>query len=163
MDERFFAECERELTSINLFFSQKIAEAQGKNYNDICDTIQTFFYVVQYWSILNVYVICCSGKYHELENELAQFKVVYGKGEGDDNGGEALRKRRYFISLSPLPWQYSSFRFGRRDGAQKEQTKTAQQLKLAFSEFYLSLVLVQNYQQLNATGFRKILKASQSI
>ncbi|GMT19367.1 hypothetical protein PFISCL1PPCAC_10664 [Pristionchus fissidentatus] len=109
MDERFFAECERELTSINLFFSQKIAEAQGK--------------------------------YHELENELAQYKVVYGKGE-EENGGEALRKRR----------------FGRRDGAAKEQTKTAQQLKLAFSEFYLSLVLVQNYQQLNATGFRKILK-----
>lgn len=52
---------------------------------------------------------------------------------------------------------------------QKEHAKTGQQLKLAFSEFYLSLVLVQNYQQLNATvilrvrtytfkGFRKILK-----
>lgn len=111
MDERFFAECERELTSINLFFSQKIAEAQGK--------------------------------YHELENELAQYKVVYGKGEGEENGGEALRKRKFG---------------GRRNGVEKEQTKTAQQLKLAFSEFYLSLVLVQNYQQLNATGFRKILK-----
>lgn len=31
---------------------------------------------------------------------------------------------------------------------QKEQSKTAQQLKLAYSEFYLSLVLLQNYQQL---------------
>lgn len=31
-------------------------------------------------------------------------------------------------------------------------------LKLAFSEFYLSLVLLQNYQNLNFTGFRKILK-----
>ncbi|CAH1786705.1 unnamed protein product [Owenia fusiformis] len=31
-------------------------------------------------------------------------------------------------------------------------------LKLAFSEFYLSLVLLQNYQTLNFTGFRKILK-----
>ena len=31
-------------------------------------------------------------------------------------------------------------------------------LKLAFSEYYLSLVLVQNYQNLNFTGFRKILK-----
>ncbi|VDO14550.1 unnamed protein product, partial [Brugia timori] len=30
MDEKFFAECERELTKINLFYSQKIAEAQGK-------------------------------------------------------------------------------------------------------------------------------------
>jgi len=31
-------------------------------------------------------------------------------------------------------------------------------LKLAFSEFYLSLILLQNYQNLNYTGFRKILK-----
>ncbi|UJR19481.1 hypothetical protein I4U23_022611 [Adineta vaga] len=31
-------------------------------------------------------------------------------------------------------------------------------LKLAFSEFYLMLILLQNYQTLNFTGFRKILK-----
>ena len=31
------------------------------------------------------------------------------------------------------------------------------ELKLAFSEFYLSLILLQNYQTLNHTGFRKIL------
>ena len=31
-------------------------------------------------------------------------------------------------------------------------------MKLAFSEFYLSLILLQNYQNLNFTGFRKILK-----
>ncbi|XP_029663976.1 xenotropic and polytropic retrovirus receptor 1-like [Formica exsecta] len=33
-----------------------------------------------------------------------------------------------------------------------------QELKLAFSEFYLFLILLQNYQNLNFTGFRKILK-----
>lgn len=36
--------------------------------------------------------------------------------------------------------------------------KKLQDLKLAFSEFYLSLVLLQNYQRLNFTGFRKIFK-----
>lgn len=36
--------------------------------------------------------------------------------------------------------------------------KKLNDLKLAFSEFYLSLVLLQNYQRLNFTGFRKILK-----
>lgn len=36
--------------------------------------------------------------------------------------------------------------------------KKAQEFKLAFSEFYLSLILLQNYQNLNHTGFRKILK-----
>lgn len=31
-------------------------------------------------------------------------------------------------------------------------------MKLAFSEYYLGLILLQNYQTLNFTGFRKILK-----
>ncbi|KHJ83093.1 SPX domain protein, partial [Oesophagostomum dentatum] len=105
MDEKFFNECDKELTKINLFFSQKIAEAQGK--------------------------------YHELQSELQMFKEVV------EQRAEPTTLRR---------------RFGARDKLHKETTKTAQQLKLAFSEFYLSLVLVQNYQQLNGTGFRKILK-----
>lgn len=36
--------------------------------------------------------------------------------------------------------------------------RKTQEFKLAFSEFYLSLILLQNYQSLNHTGFRKILK-----
>lgn len=55
------------------------------------------------------------------------------------------------------------------EAAQKANTKKhkqaagipprkVQELKLAFSEFYLSLILLQNYQNLNHTGFRKILK-----
>lgn len=36
--------------------------------------------------------------------------------------------------------------------------RKTQEFKLAFSEFYLSLILLQNYQNLNHTGFRKILK-----
>lgn len=38
-----------------------------------------------------------------------------------------------------------------------------QDLKLAFSEFYLSLILLQNYQNLNFTGFRKILKKHDKV
>lgn len=37
-------------------------------------------------------------------------------------------------------------------------SRKIQEFKLAFSEFYLSLILLQNYQNLNHTGFRKILK-----
>ena len=40
----------------------------------------------------------------------------------------------------------------------KRHYKKSHELKLAFSEFYLSLILLQNYQSLNFTGFRKILK-----
>lgn len=37
-------------------------------------------------------------------------------------------------------------------------TRKLRELKLGFSEYYLSLILLQNYQNLNYTGFRKILK-----
>ncbi|KAM8999875.1 solute carrier family 53 member 1 isoform 1-T1 [Sarcophilus harrisii] len=43
------------------------------------------------------------------------------------------------------------------------QHRNIRDLKLAFSEFYLSLILLQNYQNLNFTGFRKILKKHDKI
>lgn len=42
-------------------------------------------------------------------------------------------------------------------------TRKVNELKLAFSEFYLSLVILQNYQNLNYTGFRKILKKHDKV
>uniref|UniRef100_A0A1I7VYT8 Xenotropic and polytropic retrovirus receptor 1 n=1 Tax=Loa loa TaxID=7209 RepID=A0A1I7VYT8_LOALO len=114
MDEKFFAECERELTKINLFYSQKIAEAQGK--------------------------------FHELNAELMAFKEALENREIQsvtDSAPLRQRIKRHSISVRNIT---------------REHAKTSQQLKLAFSEFYLALVLLQNYQQLNATGFRKILK-----
>lgn len=42
-------------------------------------------------------------------------------------------------------------------------TRKLRDLKLAFSEFYLSLILLQNYQNLNYTGFRKILKKHDKV
>lgn len=58
-------------------------------------------------------------------------------------------------------------------GGSKHKGKTAsksqlparkiRELKLAFSEFYLSLILLQNYQNLNYTGFRKILKKHDKV
>jgi len=41
--------------------------------------------------------------------------------------------------------------------------KSMHDIKLAFSEFYLSLILLQNYQTLNFTGFRKILKKHDKV
>jgi len=40
----------------------------------------------------------------------------------------------------------------------QKKTMTTRQLSYAYAEFYLSLVLIQNYQSLNETGFRKICK-----
>jgi hypothetical protein len=46
----------------------------------------------------------------------------------------------------------------REKQSQRIHYRKTTDLKLAFSEFYLMLVLLQNYQTLNFTGFRKILK-----
>ena len=46
----------------------------------------------------------------------------------------------------------------REKQSQRTHYRKCNDLKLAFSEFYLMLVLLQNYQTLNFTGFRKILK-----
>lgn len=43
------------------------------------------------------------------------------------------------------------------------QYRKMHELRLAFSEFYLSLILLQNYQNLNFTGFRKILKKHDKV
>lgn len=45
----------------------------------------------------------------------------------------------------------------------KKTFRKLHDLKLAFSEFYLSLILLQNYQTLNFTGFRKILKKHDKV
>lgn len=48
--------------------------------------------------------------------------------------------------------------FKDKENPELSRTRKHHDLKLAFSEFYLSLILLQNYQTLNWTGFRKILK-----
>lgn len=72
-------------------------------------------------------------KYTTLKSDLLASKEQYGEG---------LRNRRGFSFLPKL----------------NVPARKMQDLKLAFSEFYLSLILLQNYQNLNFTGFRKILK-----
>lgn len=51
----------------------------------------------------------------------------------------------------------------KRSQEERCQHRNIKDLKLAFSEFYLSLILLQNYQNLNFTGFRKILKKHDKI
>lgn len=70
------------------------------------------------------------------------------------------------LALSAEPEKKKEVRFlGLGKSSNKDQqnvfkvpARKLQDLKLAFSEYYLSLVLLQNYQNLNYTGFRKILK-----
>ena len=48
--------------------------------------------------------------------------------------------------------------FQRSEQPKQIHIRKLHDIKLAFSEIYLNLVLLQNYQTLNFTGFRKILK-----
>ena len=91
-DESFFTFCGKELTKINTFYAEKLAEA--------------------------------TRKFATLKNEM--------EGDASMAGGG---KKKF-----------------------QQRRRKVMDLKLAFSEFYLSLILLQNYQNLNFTGFRKILK-----
>lgn len=77
-------------------------------------------------------------KYNTLKSDLQASKDHYGEG---------LRNRKGFTFMPKL----------------HVPTRKLQDLKLAFSEFYLSLILLQNYQNLNFTGFRKILKKHDKV
>ncbi|XP_066155139.1 solute carrier family 53 member 1 [Euwallacea fornicatus] len=90
--------------------------------------------------------------FHYCDKELKKINTFYA-----EKLAEATRK---FATLtSELKDSLDNIRLGpnKRD-KRKVPARKLQDLKLAFSEFYLSLILLQNYQTLNNTGFRKILK-----
>ncbi|XP_020291001.1 xenotropic and polytropic retrovirus receptor 1-like [Pseudomyrmex gracilis] len=74
-------------------------------------------------------------RFATLNNELSEILSV-----SDDAQSHKARYRRHILHKKPV------------------SARKLQEVKLAFSEFYLFLILLQNYQNLNFTGFRKILK-----
>ncbi|XP_059799739.1 xenotropic and polytropic retrovirus receptor 1 homolog isoform X1 [Hypanus sabinus] len=106
LEERFFQISEKELTKINTFYAEKIAEAQRR-----LATLQM-----------------------ELE------AVLNSQRESD------TRSMAHWKSILLKPHR------------QRARHKKMCDLKLAFSELYLNLVLLQNYQNLNLTGLSKIMK-----
>lgn len=105
-EEKFFAVSDKELTKVNTFFAEKLAES--------------------------------TRKFTMLQNEIQAQKDSVKMSE------TKLRNRRKSVIFLR--------------SQEKREIKSVKDLKLAFSEFYLSLILLQNYQELNFTGFRKILK-----
>lgn len=76
----------------------------------------------------------------ELKSALDHIRLGGKRRGGGGSGGDMESKKQHHIPARKL-----------------------QELKLAFSEFYLSLILLQNYQTLNHTGFRKILKKHDKV
>lgn len=88
-------------------------------------------------------------KFASLQAELEAFQEHAHKPHG-------LRRRKSSAV-------YSLFKDKEKRETAQVHTRKLHDLKLAFSEFYLSLILLQNYQTLNFTGFRKILKKHDKI
>ena len=96
-----------------------------------------------------------SEKLAEASRKIANLKSELGASEQMENAATVapLRKRRSSI-----------FTKNKTDTSNVgTHVRKMHDIKLAFSEFYLSLILLQNYQTLNFTGFRKILKKHDKV
>ncbi|KAH8415428.1 hypothetical protein KR222_011598 [Zaprionus bogoriensis] len=110
-EEQFFAECQHELTRVNNFFLEKLAEARRKH------------------------------------GTLKLQLLASVRAPGHTSSAYSLHSQR----LSAV----GSTGIG---APSNRKLMTQRQLRNAYSEFYLTLVLLQNFQTLNETGFRKICK-----
>lgn len=134
-DEVFFTFCDRELKKINTFYSGR------KTLLDYVYLLTTrhlilFNICVIIYLLLTEKLAEATRKYAALQSEL-KTALELQQGGGKNKGK---------VNVKPhLP------------------TRKLRELKLAFSEFYLSLILLQNYQNLNYTGFRKILKKHDKV
>ncbi|CAH8831685.1 unnamed protein product [Trichobilharzia szidati] len=166
-DEEFFRLCQNALRKIEVFFSEKIAEANRK-FTTLVDELENYIESTQHKSSAWI-----GGSRSSISRKLTESFVR----EADkfrpsfrENGSvitttqskiskiqleeNSELRRRQSRSKSSDKSKYDALNFNKR----KKTFRKLHDLKLAFSEFYLSLVLLQNYQSLNFTGFRKILK-----
>lgn len=90
--------------------------------------------------------------FHYCDEELKKINTFYSEklAEATRKYGALMVELKEAIEMS----QKATKKYGKSHIPQRK----VQELKLAFSEFYLNLILMQNYQNLNYTGFRKILK-----
>ncbi|KAJ6221713.1 hypothetical protein RDWZM_000258 [Blomia tropicalis] len=121
-DQQFLQFCEKELSKINTFFAEKLAEATRK-FSDLKTELQSILPLPDRSNPIEFHIISSDGR-----------------------------------TTNPISNNATPSRKASNTANTRKTIKKISDLKLAFSEFYLSLVLLQNYQELNFTGFRKILK-----
>ncbi|CAF3751375.1 unnamed protein product [Adineta steineri] len=148
VDEHFFQYCEKEATKINTFFAEKLAEALRR------------------WETMKSQVGYVEQSRRRVSHRSgASVADASANNEQNDEKKSSIIKHRSNRSEDPsvttpltrvLPDRLVEKT--REKQTQRIQYRKRNDLKLAFSEFYLMLVLLQNYQTLNFTGFRKILK-----
>jgi len=104
------------------------------------------------WSVVVKRIILLLEKFAEATRKFAALQSDLSRSVAETvdvsvNGGNGLRRRKHPMTGS----------------VDKAVHRSMHDIKLAFSEFYLSLILLQNYQTLNFTGFRKILKKHDKV
>uniref|UniRef100_A0A915HIL6 SPX domain-containing protein n=1 Tax=Romanomermis culicivorax TaxID=13658 RepID=A0A915HIL6_ROMCU len=159
-EEEFYKYCTDELNKINLFFNQKLAEAQTK-FRDLNRDID----------ILHKIAMVKSKKKSAISTHRSNIgdKIRRGtsavKGPAKSSDDVNVDKDGRLSMITNLE-QGDTSSFSEKNILDAAKTslddyrlpKTLRECRSAFAEFYLSLILIQNYQQLNGTGFRKILK-----
>lgn len=139
-DEKFFHYCDKELTKINTFFSGRCLEGR-------LDPTRVEARLTRPWYFAAAEKLAeAQRKYSALRSEMIELTAE--EADGGAGGGWGARYRH---------------RLKRTALAGRAPVRKMQDLKLAFSEFYLGLILLQNYQNLNFTGFRKILKKHDKV
>jgi len=118
-DEGFFMFCDKEVSKVNTFFAEKLAEA--------------------------------TRKFQELGAEVGI------SNKSDDNLHLDI-DRGYASQTGNADSRAALVQKSKLNNKKLKGARKLKELKFAVSEFYLSLVLIQNFQELNFTGFRKILK-----
>lgn len=100
--------------------------------------------------------------FHYCDMELKKINTFYSEKLAEATRKFATLNAELKTSYEENERNAKKIKYVLKSGGETKHRK-ATELKLAFSEFYLSLILLQNYQNLNFTGFRKILKKHDKV
>ncbi|CAF1044151.1 unnamed protein product [Adineta steineri] len=145
-DDAFFEYCDKQLTKINTFFAEKLAEALRR--------FATLKDEIKYRE--SIYGDAASRKVLSVGIIQRRNKVTHSN---NDTTLTTTRTPRPSLMM-PLSRILPDRLVKNDDKENKRPTDhiNTNSLKAAFSEYYLMLILLQKFQLLNFTGFRKILK-----
>lgn len=171
-DEQFFQFADRELIKINAFFAEKLAEAQRKYENLKSGLKETNSHFKSNLRNNRQRKKSNDEEDDDQEDEDPNATTSEHK-EGPIAGSKlGLLKDRVASGNKKLLAESADaassltkriVEKNKERQLKNQKYKKEHDLKLAFSEFYLSLILLQNYQTLNNTGFRKILKKHDKV
>ncbi|CAM4807182.1 unnamed protein product [Rotaria magnacalcarata] len=102
---------------------------------------------------------------HQSQDDMSSTMLILN--DSQDSGNDISRNDRTLLAPLSAPnsfraWLvqmklHKSVETIQKLQRERKQNRNVNELKAAFSEFYLMLVLLKNYQTLNSNGFRKIL------